>query len=105
MADTNEFFSEYLPQKLKDNPDLCTMGAVFQFDITGAGTWTLDLNGADTAGVKEGPADNATCVITTDKGTWEGILDNPSKAMQAFMMGKLKASNIGQATKLQQILS
>lgn len=103
MADTNEFFSDYLPQKLEDQPDLKTMGAVFQFDIGGAGTWTLDLR-PETAGVSEGPADEPTCVITTDKATWEGILDNPGKAMQAFMMGKLKASNIGQATKLQQIL-
>ncbi len=104
MADTQEFFSEFLPQKLKDNPELRTMGAIYQFDISGAGTWSLDLNGDDTAGVKEGPTEGATCVITTDKNTWEGILDNPGKAMQAFMMGKLKASNIGQATKLQQIL-
>lgn len=103
MADTNEFFSDYLPKKLQDNPDLKTMGAVFQFDISGAGTWSLDLNG-DTAGVTEGPHASPTCVITTDRATWEGILDNPGKAMQAFMMGKLKASNIGQATKLQQIL-
>lgn len=103
MADTLEFFSTYLPQKLQDNPDLKTMGAVFQFVIAGAGTWTLDLNG-DSAGVTEGEGGSPTCVITTDKATWEGILDNPSKAMQAFMMGKLKASNIGQATKLQQIL-
>ena len=103
MADTLEFFSTYLPQKLVDQPDLKTMGAVFQFDISGAGTWSLALTGDD-AGVTEGPCANPTCVITTDKATWEGILENPGKAMQAFMMGKLKASNIGQATKLQQIL-
>ena len=104
MADTNEFFSSFLPEKLQTHPDLKTMGAIYQFDIKDAGTWTLRLDGDDTAGVAEGPADNPTCVITTDRATWEGILDNPSKAMQAFMMGKLKASNIGLATKLQQIL-
>lgn len=104
MADTIHFFSTYLPEKIAAQPDLQTMGAIFQFDIKDAGTWTLRLNGAETSGVSEGPAENPSCVITTDRATWEGILDNPSKAMQAFMMGKLKASNIGLATKLQQIL-
>ncbi|NOY27367.1 MAG: SCP2 sterol-binding domain-containing protein [Oligoflexia bacterium] len=104
MADTNEFFSTYLPEKIAAQPDLKTMGAVFQFDIKNAGNWTVRLDGEDTAGVSEGTADDANCVITTDKDTWEGIIENPGKAMQAFMMGKLKASNIGLATKLQQIL-
>ncbi len=104
MADTKEFFDKYLPEKIAAQPELRTMGAVFVFDIKDAGTWTLRLDGEATAGVVEGGHDNPGCTITTDKATWEGILDNPGKAMQAFMMGKLKASNIGLATKLQQIL-
>jgi len=102
MADTAEFFSKYLPERLASNPALQNEKGIFQFDIGGAGTWTLDL-AAQT--VTEGPSDNPDCKLTTDKATWEGILDNPSKAMQAFMMGKLKASNVGQAMKLQKILS
>ena len=102
MADTTEFFTEYLPNKLATKPDLKTIGGVFQFDITGAGTWSLDLNEGT---VTPGPHDSPGCKITTDKATWETILDTPSKAVQMFMMGKLKATNIGMATKLQQILS
>ena len=100
MGVTEEFFTQYLPTKLTDGN---SMGdGVFQFDISDAGTWSLDLDsGAITNEAHSSPG----CVITTDRATWEGILKNPSSAIQAFMMGKLKASNIGMATKLQQILA
>ena len=104
MADCNAFFNEYLPAKIKDNPTLAAeVNAVFQFDIAGAGTWTLDFTGGDGT-IIEGAGENVGCVITSDKATWEKILDNPKSAMQMFMLGKLKASNIGLATKLQKIL-
>ncbi len=100
MGVTEEFFTTFLPNKLSEGK---SMGSgVFQFDISDAGTWSLDL---DAATVEEGAHDAPGCVITTDRATWEGILANPSGAIQAFMSGKLKASNIGMATKLQQILA
>ena len=102
MADTAEFFSKFLPERLASNPALQNEKGIFQFDIGGAGTWTLDLA---TKTVTEGPHAAPDCKITTDRATWEGILDKPSNAMQAFMMGKLKASKVGQAMKLQKILS
>lgn len=103
MADCIAFFNEYLPQKIKDDASLAAdVNAVFQFDIAGAGTWTLDLTGEGT--IIEGAGDNVGCIITSDKATWEKILDNPKSAMQMFMLGKLKASNIALATKLQKIL-
>ena len=38
MADTSDFFANYLPNKLKENPDLVSdIDAVFVFDIDGAG--------------------------------------------------------------------
>jgi putative sterol carrier protein len=105
MADTKQFFSESLPARIAKDPALAqSVNAVFQFDIAGAGTWTLDL----TPGVNkvvEGPAENPGCVLKADKDTWEKILDNPSLAIQMAMMGKLKVTNIGLATQLQKILS
>ena len=103
MADCAAFFNEYLPAKIDNDPSLAEdVNAIFQFDIAGAGTWTLDLTGEGT--VVEGAGDSPGCIITSDKDTWEKILDNPKSAMQMFMLGKLKASNIGLATKLQKIL-
>lgn len=101
MAQTEEFFSTFLPKRIEENPSLKDIAASFQFDIADAGTWSLDLNEGT---INEGAIEGADCVISTDRATWEKILDNPSSAIQMFMMGKIKASNIGLATKLQQIL-
>lgn len=103
MADTATFFNETLPQKLTDDPDLKEIDAVFQFDVDGAGTWSLDLKGD--GGVTEGPHDSPDCVITVAKDDWEQVVDNPSVATNLFMMGKLKATNLGLAMQLQKILS
>ena len=100
MADTTEFFNKFLLENLEAQPSLKEIGSSFLFNIEGAGTWTLDL-GAGT--VSEG-GDTADCTITCGKDDWESMLDNPSMAMQLFMMGKLKADNLGLATRLQQIL-
>ncbi len=102
MPSTSDFFNAYLPEKLKTNASLQNEKGVIQFDIAGAGTWTLDLAGLS---VTDGPHDAPDCKITTDQATWEGILESPNKAMQAFMTGKLKASNVGLAMKLQKILA
>lgn len=104
MSKTSEFFASYLPNKIEKNPDLASeINAVFVFDITGAGQWTLDLK--EGAGVKEGTVDGADCTLTTDQSTWEQILDNPGKAVSMVMMGKLKISNLAHATKLQKVLA
>lgn len=105
MAETADFFNTYMPEKLQNKPDLAaSVKAVFQFDITGAGTWTIDL-ATPPGAVREGPAENPGCVITVAKADWEKLLDNPSYAMQLFMTGKLKASNVGLAMQLQKILA
>lgn len=101
MADTAAFFTDFLPKKVAGDPALKGQTGVYQFDIDGAGTWSLDLSSGE---VTEGPHPSPGCKITCKKDVWEGILDNPKSAVQAFMMGKLKATNIGMATKLQQIL-
>lgn len=104
MADTRGFFEEYLPNKMKNDPDLAkSVDAIFQFNIEGAGSWALDLTGEGT--VTEGTHDKPDCTLTAKKATWEAILDKPSKAIQMVMMGKLKIDNLGLATSLQKILS
>ena len=100
MADVAEFFSSFLPAKLAKG--ITGASGIYVFDIGGAGTWTLNI---DEGSVTEGGHEAPGCKITADKATWEQVLDNPSKAVQLFMMGKIKATNIGMATKLQAILS
>jgi hypothetical protein len=105
MADTAEFFTKFMPEKLSNNPGLAaTVNAVYQFDIADAGTWTIDLTVPGGA-VHEGAHAAPGCVIKVGKADWERMLDTPSLAMQLFMMGKLKASNTALALQLQKILA
>lgn len=90
MADTVEYFTNFLPKKIADNAGL--QGKIndsIVFDITGAGVWTLDLK-TPPGSVTEGAADGAGCTITVTKENWEALLAKPSLGMQLFMTGKLK---------------
>ena len=103
MADTHDFFANYLPSKLAKNPDLAkSINATYQFDIDGAGTWTVDLTGD--GAVSEGGIDAPGCVVTAKKADFEKLLDKPSSGMMLFTMGKLKVTNVGLAMSLQKLL-
>jgi putative sterol carrier protein len=103
MGKTEEFFSTYLPNKLANNPELAkSVKGVFHFKIDGAGEWTLNL---DASTVTEGSTAPAGCIISATRANWESILDDPKKAVNMVMMGKLKVSNLGMATSLQKILA
>ena len=104
MSKTVGFFSEYLPNKLEKNPDLASsVNQIYQFDIGGAGTWTVDLT-SGTGAVSEGAHDDAGCTITCAEADFEGLLDNPQSAMMLMTTGKLKISNLMAAMSLQKIL-
>ena len=104
MADVQNFFDEYLPNKLKEHPDLAAdIGAIYAFDIDGAGKWTVDLtSGAGT--IREGADPNAGCVVSANAADFGTLLDNPAQAMMLFISGKLKVTNPGLAISLQKIL-
>lgn len=104
MADTKDFFANWLPNKLSGNPDLVkSINAIYQFDIDGAGQWTVDLTGSGT--ISEGPSASPGCVVTAAKADFENMLDNPSSAMMLFMSGKLKVTNVALGISLQKLLS
>ena len=105
MADLNDFFANYLPNKLSSNPDLAKeVNAIYVFDIDGFGQKTVDLtDGSGT--VADGAHENPGCTVTAAQADFETLLDNPSQGMMLFTMGKLKVSNIGLALSLQKILS
>lgn len=105
MADIQDFFSNFLPNKLSENPKLAPeINEIYQFDIEGAGTWSVDLT--DGAGsVANAAHEKASCTVTAKQADFETLLDNPNQAPMLFMMGKLKVSNITLATRLQELLS
>jgi len=104
MADVQNFFSEYLPNKLKENPGLASeIGAVYTFEIEGAGQWTVDLT--DGAGsVAEGGHADPGCVVSAHADDFAALIDNPAQGMMLFISGKLKVTNPGLALSLQKIL-
>jgi hypothetical protein len=105
MGDVADFFTNYLPKKVADNPNLAQeINAIYVFDIADAGKWTVDLTGG--AGkVQEGGVESPGCVVSSTKADFETLLDNPSAGMMLFMQGKLKVTNVGLALSLQKILS
>jgi hypothetical protein len=105
MADINDFFSNELPKKLQENPDLASdINASYVFDIDGAGQWTVDLT-EGSGSVAEGGMEDPGCVVTAAADDFNTLLDNPAQGMMLFTMGKLKVSNVGLALSLQKILS
>ena len=83
MSKTQGFFSEYLPNKISNKPDLVDeMGAVIVFDIDGAGGWTVNLKDAPGA-VTEGltPGADCTCLLYTSPSPRDATLSRmPSSA-------------------------
>lgn len=104
MADTSSFFANVLPKKLEENPDLASdINAIYQFDVDGAGCWSIDLtDGAGT--VAEGAHASPGCVVSIGKDDFEGMLDGSKNAMTLFITGKLKVSDAGLAMQLQKLL-
>ena len=101
MADTTKYFNSDLPSRLATDSNFAgSINNVFQFEIEGAGTWHIAPGGV----VASGQHDDPECVVTSDKETFDEVLDNPSIAMAKFMEGKISASDLGLAMQLQQFL-
>jgi hypothetical protein len=105
MSDVASFFQDTMPAKLQENPGIAAdINAVYQFDIEGAGTWTIDLT-TPPGVVTEGPHADPGCIVTCEAGDFSTLLANPAEAMMLFTMGRLKVSNVGLALSLQKIIS
>ena len=101
MADTIEYFTNALPEKFKsDSSFRDSIQDIFEFQVDGAGTWHI----LPEEGVVEGNHDDPACVVTTDKETFDAVLDDSNLAMSKFMEGKLQASDLGLAMQLTQFL-
>jgi putative sterol carrier protein len=104
-VDIPKLFNEQLPEALTKNADEAkTINATYQMNITGAGSWHLDLTSAGpkvTQGEK--PAD---CTITITSEDFQKLQENPAAGMQLFFAGKLKiAGNQMLGMKLQKLFS
>ena len=104
MSDVAAFFNDEMPAKLQEHPELAEdINAVYQFDIEGSGTWTVDLT-TPPGTVSEGPHDEPGCVVTCAEEDFQSLLENPANGMMLFTMGKLRVSNVGLALSLQTLI-
>ena len=103
MSKTTSFFTDYLPQKLSDHPDLAgKVDQIFLFEISDVGSWHVDLT-VGAGSVSPGQHDNPDCTITCSEATFEQILEEPGSAMVLMTKGELTVSNLTAALSLQKI--
>ncbi len=106
MADIKKLFNEELPAALAKNADDAkTIGAKFQMNITGEGSWFIDVSAT---GPKCVPGEQAAdCVITIASEDFLKLLENPqANGMPLFFAGKLKVTgNPMLATKLNKLFA
>jgi putative sterol carrier protein len=105
-VDIAKLFNEYLPERLaKHSDEAKAIGATYQMNITGSGSWFIDVSPTGPACVAgEKPAD---CTITISSDDFQKLYDEPqSQGMQLFFTGKLKLSgNQMLAMKLQKLFT
>ena len=99
-SEVEAIFSE-MSKRIKAKPELVgKVDAVFQFDVDGGGTWTVDLKNGE-GSVKQGAADKSDCTISMGHDDFVGLMTGKLDGQQAFMQGKLKVTgNMMLATKL-----
>ena len=104
-TDAATLFNDQLPAILERNKDEAkAINAKYQMNITGAGSWHIDLTSTGpsvTPGEK--PAD---CTVTIASDDFQKLLSNPAAGTQLFFAGKLKISgNQMLGLKLQKLFS
>jgi putative sterol carrier protein len=104
--DIKKVFNEDLPAGLAKNADDAkTIGAKYQMNITGEGSWFIDVSATGPKCVPgEEPAD---CTITIAADDFQKLIENPQQnGMQLFFAGKLKVGgNNMLAMKLNKLFS
>jgi hypothetical protein len=90
-VDVKKLFNEDLKGALERNPaEAKKIGGVYQMNVTGAGTWTIDLS-KDPPSVAEGPAANPGATIDIAEPDFQTLYANPqAEGMKLFFAGKLK---------------
>jgi putative sterol carrier protein len=104
-VDIPKLFNEQLPAALVRNADEAkSINAKYQMNVTGAGSWHLDLTSAGPTVIQgEKPAD---CTITILAADFEKLYESPAAGMQLFFSGKLKIDgNQMLGMKLQKLFS
>jgi hypothetical protein len=90
-VDVKKLFNEDLKGALERNPaEAKKIGGSYQLNITGAGSWALDLT-KDQPSVTEGTLPNPAATIEIAESDFQTLYSNPqAEGMKLFFAGKLK---------------
>ena len=105
-VDIKKIFNEDLPAGLAKNAeDAKTIGAKYQMNITGEGSWFIDVSATGPSCVPGEQA--ADCTLTIAADDFQKLIENPQQnGMQLFFAGKLKVGgNNMLAMKLNKLFS
>jgi putative sterol carrier protein len=101
VAESVKEYFESLPSRV-DHSKTAGMRNSYLFDITGAGSWLVDVNDG-TVTVTEGGGD-ADVHITAAEDVFMRIAEGKQNPTTAYMTGKLKVKgDMGAAMKLQKL--
>jgi putative sterol carrier protein len=96
-----EFF-DTLETRAAGSNKAAGLNASYLFDVTGAGTWLVDVQDGKVS-VQEGGG-QADATITTSEETFVKLVNGQQNPLTALMTGKMKVSgDRGKARKLQQL--
>ena len=89
MAETaREFFEELAAKSAGASERTRGLTASYRFDVTGAGSWRVDVDdGTVAVGESDGAAD---CVIAVPEDLFLRIVRGEQSPMGAFLMGKIR---------------
>ncbi len=77
--------------------------AVIQWEIVGTGDFTITIGDGQCTSA-EGKQGSADCVVKTDTDTFLGITDGSVDGTQAYMQGKITATNVGALMRYQKVI-
>jgi putative sterol carrier protein len=101
VAERAREFFETLESRV-DESKTAGMTATYLFEVDGAGTWTVDVNGGKLS-VTEG-GNEADCTISISEENFEQLINRELNPTTAYMTGKLKVKgDMSAAMKLQKL--
>jgi len=90
MSELDRFFAERLPRALAATADRRGAGALYEVEVEGQGTWTVDLRGR--ARVAPGAAGEGACRIRVSADAAARALEEPRALWELFLRGGVQVS-------------
>lgn len=89
MSTVAEFMGKIAAGVEKKGEEALEIAEIYQFNITGDQAATWAINCKEGPSCNEGPADDATCIITIADEDFVALMSGEKNGMELFATGKL----------------